>query len=327
MYVALQHGPHFESFTQHLRLEQGYTLDTALSSVRLQTCKTHIQNAYVIQDSTHQLYRRLNTRIQLVTTHMIPLAYILSKSRTTAYLSFMAWNQAYSLTPQPNFLHNTSYSLKKANASAEAQIHLQKHGWKTQPVLWPEEEDGIRDRWLGRPDGRIYASREYTRRVGDHLTWKIPFPDLPAGRTYIPDSVTQYAEFRISLHHDHLMRVETSVPYYKIHAPQFRSSVLRHVYIGDIIMKHLSSRLDMLARSELLKLGRDERPALLMGGRFLKNAVWDHSGDRMDASQDHFTPPAWWTYYDDELPLWYDMIERKVKARQPLELIRVLPYH
>jgi hypothetical protein len=51
---------------------------------------------------------------------------------------------------------------------APYQTILKARGWNIQPILWPEEEDGIRDCWLGGKTG--------LRRLGDRLTWTIPFP-------------------------------------------------------------------------------------------------------------------------------------------------------
>lgn len=76
----------------------------------------------------------------------------------------------------------------------------------------------------------------------------------------------------------------------------------------------------MLDQGELLKLKPDARPAVLMEeNRFRHNIVYDNS-----QTSDGLTPPKWWTYNDEELPKWYDAIERQLKAGVPLSSIKVV---
>jgi len=87
-------------------------------------------------------------------------------------------------------------------------------------------------------------------------------------------------------------------------------------------MEHIAKRLDSLARFELLKMKRDERPAdLMQPGRFNKNTILLAKGE--PRVLDNFAPPNWWTYYVEELPKWYDMIVKQLQAGQPISNIKM----
>ena len=174
---------------------------------------------------------------------------------------------------------------------------LKAKGWNIQPILSPKEEDDIRDCWLGSKTG--------LRRLGDRLTWTIPFPDAGVIRNSVLDSVIEYSKFSISKHKTTepiTARCRVSVPYYKIEGYELQSSVLQYRYTYGPIMTHISRRLDSLARFELLKLKEDKQPAALMElARFHANTVFANAQMHLDRTNDDFTPPKWWTYYDKEL--------------------------
>ncbi|QDS77468.1 hypothetical protein FKW77_007114 [Venturia effusa] len=263
-------------------------------------------------------------------TKYCPIAQVFLNTRSTALANVMTWEKAYAYIPQPTFLYNKVFPLRKSYSfSGSSHAVLRDSGWQFQPTLWPEEKDGIQDRWLGDQDC------EMQRRVGDQLTWTIPFSqedlhpsDLAFSRPSGPSSIIEYSEFSIvpkpAEPVETATDIQATIPGYLLYGHELFSSVLRHKYTyGASIMKHIGPRLDMLARFELLKLRESDRPAHLMeNNRFAKNTIYATAG-ALPITED-FIPSASWTYYDEQLPEWYDMIERRLRTDESLEEIEMV---
>lgn len=204
-------------------------------------------------------------KIKIIETRYVPLVTILESLHATALVNIISWNKAYAVFPQPTFLQYKAYMLKFATDEYGPLLgDLSSKGWKTQPTIWKEEEDDIRDAWLGRTDCR--GAREICRRrIGDSLTWQIPVPTTSTAKSKTPDSVLEYSEFEIERENSRGDELEYTVPCYILKAPTFTSLVLRYEYTScKESMQAFAFRLETLTRLELLKLEPSERPAALM---------------------------------------------------------------
>jgi hypothetical protein len=186
---------------------------------------------------------------------------------------------------------------------------LASRGWRSQPHIWPEEEDGIQDAWLGRSDFGPRGTKPCRRRFGDRLSWIIPLPMDGIECPKTPDSVLEYSEFGIKLTDGdvNLVNMGDMIPRYELYSRLFRSLVLRYTYTytHDLLLT-FGDRLENLTRLELLKIEASKRPPTLMiPDIFSSFLLYENDFDR----------PESWTYYDEELPGWVDRMESLSRGR------------
>jgi len=121
------------------------------------------------------------------------------------------------------FLRYTIFPLQRMNDNVgEILTVLKLKGWRSQPVLWSEEQDGVRDRWLGRSPVH--------RRIGDSLSWIIGFPEEGINCSPVPASVIEYFGFEITRKSADTARQvnpNQTLPHYRLSVFEVQSTVLR----------------------------------------------------------------------------------------------------
>lgn len=222
---------------------------------------------------------------QIILTEKIPLQAVLRTFYTTVVVNFFTWNKAYAIFPFHTFVRHKGYLLKPlCDYYSGLMAKYSRRGWRFQEAMWPEEISGnqpIRD----------------VRRIGDMFTWMIPFDTSNINRSETPDSVVEYAAFAMKLEDDNQCVV---TKHYKIRAYVFKAEVLRYRYLyGDPgWMRFLGARVDELTRMELYKMARAKRPP-----GFQRSPI--HGFTVMYGCMSGTRKPHGWTYWDDELPVWY----------------------
>lgn len=215
---------------------------------------------------------------------------ILSGFYSTVVVNIFTWNKAYSIFALPTFIRHKGYLLKPASDYLSPLLEkYSRRGWRIQGAMWPEEEKNKNQ------------PIQFTRRVGDKFTWMIPFDTSNVTPSTTPDFVLEYADFEVDLRD--FEGVET--PYYVMTANVFDSDVLEHRYVfGDIFRRRnwmwfLGARVDQLTVLELYKMEPAARPVGFRQG-FSRHTA-------MHGCMEGTPKPDTWTYYDDEVPSWYQV--------------------
>ena len=90
-----------------------------------------------------------------------PLYAILNGFYTTLVVNVISWNKAYAIYPKPSFIYHKTYLLTKiSDYFGKLLMKYNKRGWKSQDLLWPEDEVS-------------HSSMLDDRRVGDRHTWSV----------------------------------------------------------------------------------------------------------------------------------------------------------
>ena len=179
-------------------------------------------------------------------------------------------------------------------------------GWKSQDILWPEDEAS-------------HSSITEYRRVGDRWTWIIPLDNTGVDGPDTPDTVLEYSTF--------LLRKNSGyhLGHYISMAHKFSSLVLKYKYVNSHGVGFSSKfwpdfagpRLERLSLIELFKIPPPSRPQPIED--VLNTAVdFDQRMTRLklfnlrsDIAENGIELPS----YDHEIPGWYAQWE-KGKASQ-----------
>ena len=226
---------------------------------------------------------------------------ILEGFYATAVMNFISWNTAYSMFPLTTFVHHKNHLLQPLDDyNASLLVKYNVRGWISQGVQWHEECQTTKYPFQQR------------RRVGDQFSWRLPLDvtDVISSAPACPDLVMQYANFGILK--QGTMQVDTPVPYYRISTTPYSSLMLKHQYLFDQDgwRDFVELRLTELTYMELYKLKKEDRPNALFW--YLKRGGLEKY---MKESQRHrdiikgliqFKKPDIWTYWDHEIPKWYD---------------------
>ena len=101
----------------------------------------------------------------------------------------MISSKAYAVFPLPTFLDYNSYLLDIVDDCRSTLAKYTQRGWRTQDVLWEEDES-------------LYPPIRKSRRIGDVYTWMIPFDPINVDKSTIPDINFEIAEFRMGISRD-----------------------------------------------------------------------------------------------------------------------------
>jgi hypothetical protein len=226
---------------------------------------------------------------------------------TTALVNIITWNKAYAIFPEPTFLHHKTYLLTPLDDYYKPLLaKIEARGWPRHEILWEEQKGGVRGSWQGWTNSN-QPSRftVWQRRIGDKRSWIISLPIEQVKQPAMLDTVIEYSEFDVEMG----KLDSVSDLYYYIRAPLFTSPVLRYTYTYTQVLNRLGEWLVYLSCSKLSKLKPDERPA------GYDDALLE--AERIEHSfPEDYEVPEGWTYYDQDLPDWYDFEERKMLARQ-----------
>jgi len=214
-------------------------------------------------------------------------------------VNIISWNKAISIFPLPSFIHHKTYLLKALDDGNVGRLtKYSDRGWRTQPVLWPEEATSSHP---------IQA----TRRVGDQFSWTITFNTSDVQKPDVPDTVLDHFCFSIKK-----MEPQTlgEVAYYSIQASLFISIVLKYEYTYiaefdsplDFFASFVAPRIQVLSRVELLKLGFED--------------VYNLDDRNLHLLQGSFVIPPSWPYYDDQIATWYSTWQQQLRSSDLKEL-------
>ncbi|MCJ1377364.1 hypothetical protein MMC17_000459 [Xylographa soralifera] len=227
------------------------------------------------------------TEVRVTKTEYPPLREVLSDSYSTGQVNFMTSHKAYAIFPRPTFLQYKTYTLNILDEACWSTLaKYTQRGWKTQDVLWEEEES---------PHHPIRK----LRCIGDYSTWIIPFDTTNVEKSNIPDEVFEKAQFGMKKSDDAHPDTEWN---YTIDTEIFSAFTLRYQYIFaendyDFWNIIVEERTDRLTSIERMKLDKKRRFLFDDAQRIICNRYHD--------AVKSFDAPNTWTYYDDELPKWY----------------------
>ncbi|QDS77712.1 hypothetical protein FKW77_004048 [Venturia effusa] len=303
--IFVQEGAGFDNMCSHLIEKEGYALQSHQAQEQLRHYHVDLLveiKTFVRSPSDTDLYRK----VQVISTSSIPIKSIICGFYTTALLNFITWNKAYSIFPVPTFRHYKTYPLVRIDEYHETLFtKMHNRGWKTQPLRIDKKTDD-------RPDpcpGFISSKAPGHRRIGDSRSWKmdLPIEGMAYPKPTMPDSVLEYSEMTIRYGRDRYSQFDTLVSFYAITAPTFESPVLKYAYTYGAFMLELSGRLTDLTRCELSKLPAEKRP---------ERRTTDIRRDYLDWVPSTWTPPSSWTYYDEDLPAWYEAEQSRCEAQR-----------
>ncbi|MCJ1431823.1 hypothetical protein MMC27_001178 [Xylographa pallens] len=259
-------------------------------------------NVLFATDQNHEIYKRLdnsrgNTEIRITLTKYPPLREVLGDSYSTGQVNFMTSSKAYAVFPLPTFLQYKTYALNILDEACwSTMAKYTQRGWRTQDVLWEEEESP-------------YHPIRKLRRIGDHSTWMIPFDMTIVEKCSMPDEVFEKAEFGMALSSDGHPNTELN---YTIEMEIFSAFTLRYQYMfaandDDFWNNIVEDRTDRLTNIEKMKLDEKYRSSFDDARYLAINSYPD--------SVKSFEAPNTWTYYDDELPKWYEAWKEKQRKK------------
>ena len=211
-------------------------------------------------------------------------------------VNIISWNKAISIFPLPSFIHHKTYLLRGIDDRVAGELtKYSNRGWRTQPVLWPEEATSSHP---------IQA----TRRVGDKFSWTITFNTSDVQKPDVPDTVLDHLCFSLRKGGSPYIG---RVPHYDIKASLFISIVLKYEYTYiatidspfDFFASFVAPRIQVLSRVELLKLGIEEQP----------------DDTSLHGLQGTFVIPAWWTFYDDQIETWYSTWQQQLRSKDLMD--------
>ena len=114
-----------------------------------------------------------------MSTRWAPIQAILSGFHNTVVINVIFWSKAYALFPYSTFICRDGLLLKKRNEYFQNQLEkYQQRGWAT------EESAPVDDKERRREFARI-------RRVGDRLSFIVPFDTSGIAPPRVPDAVLE----------------------------------------------------------------------------------------------------------------------------------------
>ncbi|MCJ1415051.1 hypothetical protein MMC32_001381 [Xylographa parallela] len=249
-----------------------------------------------------EIYIRLDnsggkTEIRVTKTEDPPLRTILGDTYSTGQVNFMTSSKAYAIFPLPTFLQYKTYALNVLDDACWSTLaKYTQRGWRTQDVLWEEEESP-------------YHPIRKLRRIGDHSTWRIPLDMTNMEKCSMPNEVFEKAEFGMVLSSDGHPDTELN---YTIEMEIFSAFTLRYQYMftandDDFWNNMVEDRTDRLTNIERMKL--DEKR------RFSFDNAALHAIRSSPVPIKSSDVPNTWTYYDDELPKWYEAWKEKQRKK------------
>jgi hypothetical protein len=118
--------------------------------------------------------------VQVLSTGGEPVESLLTEFYSSAMMSFISWEKAYCLFPYTTFVRGGKFCLRRDFARMDARYVAKYVGCTYNNVPWQDEPE-----------------LQSARRVGDHLSWVIPFDtegidgqhqDLEVGGPLLPCS-------------------------------------------------------------------------------------------------------------------------------------------
>ena len=209
-----------------------------------------MMNSIQVRTLVMQRADSTEAQVQIVYTTHQPLLEILNGFYTTLVVNLISWNKAYAVYPQPSFLYHKTYLLKPmSDYFGKLLAKYEERGWRSQDVLWPEDEAS-------------HGSMGESRRLGDRFTWIISLDTRGVNRCDTPDSVLDYAGFGLG------KRKNAALEYYQTDARRFSALTLKYRYIfpenrSEFWFRFLGPRMDRITLMELYKIPSASRSQLI----------------------------------------------------------------
>ncbi|KAF2489868.1 hypothetical protein BU16DRAFT_531300 [Lophium mytilinum] len=246
-------------------------------------------------------------KIQIIVTKDLPIFRILQSFYTTCVVNVISWNKAYAIYARPTFAMHKTYCLRSVDDTIGALLRkYSDRGWQSHDVLWPEE---------ARSPLNPFRT---PRRVGDSFTWTLPLSTTGIRTSKTPDSVLEYSQFGFA-HTNDTTNIDAQTysfqTCYGVEILPFRAHVLRYDYTFTSSDSgwcfYLGERVDRLTYLELRKMRPEDRPE-----EFEQSISRDGEPQTRCLYTWDFEKPAWWTYYDAQIPEWYKQYEEdQVRAK------------
>ncbi|KAL9605024.1 MAG: hypothetical protein Q9179_001655 [Wetmoreana sp. 5 TL-2023] len=228
---------------------------------------------------------------------------ILSGFYTTLVVNVVTWNTAYALYPQPSFLYHKTYLLRPlTDYLGETLAKYDTRGWKSQDVLWPEDEAS-------------HGSMLNRRRLGDRLTWKIPLDVRGVDRPDKPDSVLEYSCWKLTRRlADRRDDTETDFHYYSAEAQEFKAVTLGyrytfHSYSDSFWLDFVGPRMDRMTLLELYKVPVSSRSQHISDT--MERRSWGLRNLGNELARCNIRLPS----YDHEIPGWWAEWEKQKASK------------
>jgi len=224
-------------------------------------------------------------------------------------MGIISWNKAYSLFPDALFKERKVYMMIPLHDGSENWIsRFDPLGFTPLEVRWPQDKR----KW--------HSLTPTTRRVGDAHTWVLPLDTVGVVKPKTPDLVLELAHFSIRQINAKFLYPRGEYvhgPYYAIAIDDFRCLVLKYIYCvppeSEFFWNEVCEKCDSLVKLELLKIQKANRPQF---PEFRDS----EPGAYFHLDEDYVDRPSTWTYWDDEIPRWYEAWVKKDKSREFLAL-------
>ena len=230
----------------------------------------------------------MEVRIWLCKAYSNPyLALVRGIAWSTAGVNFITWNKAYSMFPFTTFIQHQYFKLRAQSISAFPNVfkplreNLEDRGFK------PAEATGI-----------TLSPRYGSRVPGDKYTWCIPLDIAGIQPSQTPNYVIENSQF-------HVLYYPPNKRYY-LTANVFSAKILRYKFTCS--HHWIDSKIDKLTFLEMEKLSPEDRP----DDYERRWRAEPHPG--MGSCCVPKRIPESWTYYDEEIPGWYEIWEKAVRG-------------
>lgn len=215
MDVVMQDGNGVEAFGNYLINAEGYELhdtsqggdyeDSEFKEVKKYT-KWELEGA-----------EKKQKKVQIVSSEEKPVSVIL-RAHTTVVVNFFSWNKAYAVYSMLTMVDQKGYLLRsphhKRREFRKSVTKYTRRGWKFRGLDWP-----AKSRFSNLP---VHNSR----RIGDRLSWIIPFNTDCVEQSKTPDHVLEYADFTIRT--DPIRR--GTLKYFLVEFSQYTAAGLKYSY-------------------------------------------------------------------------------------------------
>ena len=257
-------------------------------------------------------HERPGIKIRVHSTDSDPVHYVLTRAtNTTACMSLITWNRAYSLFPRHTLIDHKLFPLRDIGDEFGIEMSaLTSLGWTNRDLVWADQAI---------PKG---IKLEGLRRIGDAATLTIKLTTEQELVPQVPASVVEMAQFEVQLPSSDRKRpafnrsnrnLDSWRPgppgeYFKIKAETLSSPAVRHVYItaSRSWRDYLKERLKRWSWLELYKISSDVRPE----PRHEENFVRQVRPMISDFILSPGPPPESWDYADDQVAPWFSEWER-----------------
>ncbi|KAI4248161.1 MAG: hypothetical protein LQ352_006006 [Teloschistes flavicans] len=297
-------GSSAEALEKHLREKEGYCVIRDTGGANYWPIEDWLET----RTFTKKRADSTESQIQIVITAHMPIYAILNGFYSTLVVNVISWNKAYAIYPQPSFLRHKTYLLRKMDDyNGQSLVKYDARGWRSQDVLWPEEEAS-------------HGCMLKLRRLDDQFTWKIPLDITDVVPAKTPDFVLEFTSWKLSKYTPGERSNE--LPFYRTYNDKFSALTLKYRYIfrdhpltssggggdGRFWNDFLRPRIDRMTLLELHKIPAAKRSQLI-------EDTMKRYPDSLDILSNELTRcDISLPNYDHEIPGWFAEWERKQKA-------------